>query len=71
MCEAMQVFERLGLNRVFKPTELNPILKELQELSEEQYYLLGSKRSYYDFKDTSRIVWHAGSNWFEVQHENH
>lgn len=67
MCEAIRAFEKLGLDGVFHPTELNPILKELGELSEEQHFLLGSKRSYYDFKDGSMIIWHAGSNWFGVR----
>ena len=45
--------------------ELNASLNRLQERAVNVNYLLGSKRSYYDFEDDSRIIWHASINKFE------
>lgn len=56
---------KLNIQKAFY--ELNIILNKLLETSERAHYFLGSKRSYYEFKDNSRIVWNAVSNLFVTQ----
>ncbi len=69
MSSAEVIYNKLGLSRDLRCDVLIPILKELSELADNYQSLLGSKRSYYNFSDGSRIVWHAGIAKFEVQND--
>lgn len=66
MAKANDIYKELSLDTKFKYEQLKFVLKVLVDSCAKHYCLLGSKRSYYDFDDGSRVVWHAGANFFEV-----